>query len=143
MQLYWKETPIQVFFCEIYEIFKNTFIYRTPPVADSVWLHRAKTHTEPSQTSKMELFTKRLNGWKQVLEYYWKKGGANPLAIHTGFVLYDFWLSVSTCIRSSRSVVFCEKGALKNLPILTGKHFCLSLLKACNFIKKRIQLRNF
>ena len=31
-----KETPAQVFFCEFCEIFKNTFFYRTPPVAASV-----------------------------------------------------------------------------------------------------------
>ena len=30
-----KETPIQVLFCEICKIFKNTFYYRTPPVAAS------------------------------------------------------------------------------------------------------------
>ena len=28
-----KETPTQVFSCEYCEIFKNTFFYRTPPVA--------------------------------------------------------------------------------------------------------------
>ena len=31
-----QETQAQVFFCEIYEIFKNTFLYRTPQVAASV-----------------------------------------------------------------------------------------------------------
>ena len=35
MQLYWIETPTQVFSCEIYEIFKNNFFCRTPPVAGS------------------------------------------------------------------------------------------------------------
>ena len=30
------ETPAQVFSCECYEIFKNTFFYRTTPVAASV-----------------------------------------------------------------------------------------------------------
>ena len=34
-QLYCKETPTQVFFCEICQIIKNTFFYRTPPVAAS------------------------------------------------------------------------------------------------------------
>ena len=33
LQLYWKQTPIHVIFCEICEIFKNTFFYSTPPVA--------------------------------------------------------------------------------------------------------------
>ena len=28
-----KETLAQVFYCEFCEIFKNTFFYRTPPVA--------------------------------------------------------------------------------------------------------------
>ena len=31
-----KETPIQMFSCEICKIFKNTFLYITPPVATSV-----------------------------------------------------------------------------------------------------------
>ena len=31
-----KKTPTQVFFCEVCEIFKNTFSCRTPPVAASV-----------------------------------------------------------------------------------------------------------
>ena len=30
-----KETLAQVFSCEFYKIFKNTFFYRTPPVAAS------------------------------------------------------------------------------------------------------------
>ena len=33
LQLYQKEAPTQVFFCEI---FKKTFFYRTPPVAASL-----------------------------------------------------------------------------------------------------------
>ena len=34
-----RETPAQVFSCEFWEIFKNTFIHRTPLVAasDSAW----------------------------------------------------------------------------------------------------------
>ena len=36
LELYYKETPAQVFPCEYYEIFKNNFFYRTPPVAASV-----------------------------------------------------------------------------------------------------------
>ena len=28
-----KKTPTQLFFSEIYKIFKNTFFYKTPPVA--------------------------------------------------------------------------------------------------------------
>ena len=30
-------TPTQVFSCEICDVFKNTFFYRTPPVVDSEW----------------------------------------------------------------------------------------------------------
>ena len=36
LQLYSKETLVQVFSCEFFEIFKNTFPYRTPLVAASV-----------------------------------------------------------------------------------------------------------
>ena len=32
-----KETPAQVFSCELCEIYKNTFSYRTTPVAASVY----------------------------------------------------------------------------------------------------------
>ena len=32
-----EESLIQVFFCEFWEIFKNTFFYRTPPVAPSAF----------------------------------------------------------------------------------------------------------
>ena len=36
LQLYNKETPTRMFSCEYCEIFKNSFCYRTPPVAASV-----------------------------------------------------------------------------------------------------------
>ena len=45
------ESPTQVFSCEIFEIFKNTFIYRTPPVATFEYLGFY-------QPSMMELFWK-------------------------------------------------------------------------------------
>ena len=35
MQIYQKETQTQVFFCEYCKIFKNSFFYRTLPVAAS------------------------------------------------------------------------------------------------------------
>ena len=35
LQLYLKTSPTQVFFCEVCEIFENTFFYRTPPVTAS------------------------------------------------------------------------------------------------------------
>ena len=35
LQLYQKETLAQVFSCKYSEIFRNTFFYRTPPVAAS------------------------------------------------------------------------------------------------------------
>ena len=35
LPLYQKETPTQIFSCEISQIFKSTFSYRTPPVAAS------------------------------------------------------------------------------------------------------------
>ena len=35
LQVYLKETTTQVFSCEYFEIFKNSFFYRTPPVAAS------------------------------------------------------------------------------------------------------------
>ena len=40
LQLYLKKSPTQVFFCEVCEIFENTFFYRTPPVTAAAprWL---------------------------------------------------------------------------------------------------------
>ena len=38
VQLHQRETPTQMFSCEICESFKNAFFYRTPPVAPSVTL---------------------------------------------------------------------------------------------------------
>ena len=35
LQLHKKKTPTQVFSCEVCEIYKNTFSYRTPPVTAS------------------------------------------------------------------------------------------------------------
>ena len=49
--------------------------------------------------------------------------------------------------RSSCPDVFCEKSALKNISIFTGKHLCWSLfsikLEVFNFIKKALQHRFF
>ena len=39
LQLYQKETPTQVFFCEIWKIFNSIFFYRKPPVAASAGLY--------------------------------------------------------------------------------------------------------
>ena len=46
--------PTQTFFCEIYEIFKNTFFYRTPPVGVSIYLGLYQTYL-------MEIFIRFLN----------------------------------------------------------------------------------
>ena len=49
----------------------------------------------------------------------------------------------TTSIKSRRSQMFFKIGVLKNFAIFTGKDMCKSLflikLKACNFIKKRLQ----
>ena len=53
---------------------------------------------------------------------------------------------VRSSFRSSRLQILFKIGAPKNFAILTGKHLCWSLflgLKACNFIKKRLQHRCF
>ena len=36
-KVYYRDTPTQAFPCEFCEIFKNTFFYRTPPVAASAF----------------------------------------------------------------------------------------------------------
>ena len=55
------ETLAQVFFSEFCEISKNTFSYRTPPVAAS-----AEVYSEPCQKFQMELFAKIVNDWKSL-----------------------------------------------------------------------------
>ena len=55
------ETLAQVFFSEFCEISKNTFSYRTPPVAAS-----AEVYSEPCQNFKMELFPKIVNDRKSL-----------------------------------------------------------------------------
>ena len=40
LQLYYKDTPTQVFSCKVCEIFKNTFSYKTPPVAASAFFKK-------------------------------------------------------------------------------------------------------
>ena len=48
-------------------------------------------------------------------------------------LIYNYW--------SSRSLIFFKIAVLKNFAIFTEKHFSWSLfsIKACNFIKKRLQ----
>ena len=53
------ESVAQVFSSEFCENSKNTFSYRTPPVAAS-----AEVYSEPCQKCKMELFAKIVNDWK-------------------------------------------------------------------------------
>ena len=53
-----KETLALVFSCEFCEIFKNTFFYRTPPLASP-----AQAFSESCQTSKMECFVKIVNAF--------------------------------------------------------------------------------
>ena len=55
------ESLAQVFFSEFWEISKNTFSYRTPPVATS-----AEMYSEPCQKLQMELFAKIVNDWKSL-----------------------------------------------------------------------------
>ena len=42
LQLYLKDTPRQVFSCEIWKIFKNTSFCKTSPVAASVCSHKIR-----------------------------------------------------------------------------------------------------
>ena len=54
---------LQVFFCEIYEIFKNTYfeehLHTTARLARTAW--DSGTYSEPCQPSKMECFGKIVN----------------------------------------------------------------------------------
>ena len=52
----WKETRAQVFSCEFYKISKNTFSYRTPPVAafeSVVYILRALSRKNRSESKKL------------------------------------------------------------------------------------------
>ena len=48
LHLYKKMAPARVFSCEIYETFKDTYFYRTPPVGASVFLEIYKVLEECS-----------------------------------------------------------------------------------------------
>ena len=48
-----KETLAQVFSCEFCEIFKNNFLYRTPPVAASVLTIHEKTNCKQKKIAFM------------------------------------------------------------------------------------------
>ena len=50
-----KETLAQVFSCEFFEISKNTFSFRIPPVTASE-KKRLEVYSEPSQLPMMESF---------------------------------------------------------------------------------------
>ena len=58
-----KEILVQGFSCEFYEIFKNTFFYRTPPVTASI--------NERSQL-KLCVVSKRINCGNDYLESFFK-----------------------------------------------------------------------
>ena len=53
-----KETLVQVFSCEFCEIFKNTFFYRTPPVAASVSLRKMNPLSAQFISGKMYRYRK-------------------------------------------------------------------------------------
>ena len=83
-----KETLAQLFSFEFSEIFKNSFFYRTHPVAASgmrflllIWLFRWEVegvHAEPSQASKMGLFEKIFNRFQ-------------PLTVFANRSFLDVW----------------------------------------------------
>ena len=56
---------------------------------------------------------------------------------------------ITTQVRNSRSQMYFKIGALRNFVIFKGKQLCWSVLnkipglKACNFIKRRLQHRCF
>ena len=88
-----KETLAQVFSCEFYEISKNNFFYRTPPVAASVWA-RLKSmgnslmvragqpgFEKPIYYLSQLIFTPSENIWKPIL-FWWflaEQKLSNPL----------------------------------------------------------------
>ena len=46
LQLYYKETPAEVYSCEIFGIFKTTYFYRIPPATASVQFLKDKEFSE-------------------------------------------------------------------------------------------------
>ena len=64
-----KETLTQVFSCEFPEIFKNTFLYRTPPVAASEYFcNTAKNHYQKT----LLLRSRQLNSLLTLWYLHWK-----------------------------------------------------------------------
>ena len=60
LQLYWKGTPTQVFSCEYCQFFKNSFFYRTPPVAVSENMD-SFTITLKGLSNSKSIFSKKIS----------------------------------------------------------------------------------
>ena len=69
LQLYWKETPTQVFSCEHCEIFKNSYFYRKSLVDAWMWSHKIETGTSFLSSLSEVFFKKNISNSLE----YWKK----------------------------------------------------------------------
>ena len=109
-----KKTLLQVFFCKFCEIFKNTFFQRTYPgdcfclylritcfhlfVKFSYFTCLSEAYSERSQTSKMELFWKIVNGWKPLTVFAKSFILDVPLGLEYDFVHFCIYSSESSCL---------------------------------------------
>ena len=133
-----KETLAQVFSCEFCEIYKNTFPYRMPLVAASVyWIKGIWEITKYFEIACHDYY------------YFFKW----PLFVYLCRVniLIDFSYFLSSILsRSSHRRRSIEKDVLKNFEKFTGKHLFQSLffnkvagLRSGTLLKKRLWHRCF
>ena len=151
-----KETLKQVFSCEFWEIFKNTFFYRTPP-GNRFWKFatRRKLIYFLWDYINCHVFTKNLFLSTQITKVSNKGRKKRPYKVFRNFrkgkkkhkvcfvvcfksaitfkylLLRFFYVSLgfNNAKKSYKTFVkfSIKKAALKNFAIFTGKHLCCSI----------------
>ena len=126
-----------MFFCGIYEIYKNSLFYKTPPATafirvNVVWAHFWGLHKNIYCTFSLSLFFPkyfhRQFSFSLCLTTNTKPSHQKQHRQSTYKVLQ--WLPqapLPSYFRSSHPELFCQKGVLKNFGKFTGKHLCQSL----------------
>ena len=103
-----KETLAKMFSCEFCDIFKNTFFYRTLPVAAS------EQGTSKVVVTDMRYFGKRNFSWIWQISFQVRKCISSR---KTGYVFWVWMNSSNNHERQSFSTTFCKQATTK-LPLV-------------------------
>ena len=135
-----------MFYCQFCEISKNTFFYRTPPVAASEkCLETVFVFSVAVRGYRFNRGTLRLEENEQLACYFsWGRIFLTCLSLKP-----VGWMRIKL-FRSCNRRCSIKKGVLKNFAKFTGKHLHQSLFffkssstQACNFIKIETLARGF